>query len=147
MDDVHNLGFSNFGKEHFEDYKSWFEDAHLNQALGGIDEEWLSHVLYDKEGVELAVMQDDSLVAVVGVVLPKTNHNFYTITNMAVKPGMTRRGLGSLILARLLNLYVLKPGEYWGAYVEYSNIKAQRFFEKNNWKRIDEDDMIRYRSS
>jgi ribosomal protein S18 acetylase RimI-like enzyme len=128
--------FKKFPRSAFENYKSWFEDTALQNTLGGVDEEWLAHVLTDETGEELAVFREEVLLAVVGIVYPTLVHPYYVISNMAVRPDLAGQGIGSKVLKELIARYVLRPNEYWKCYVETSNTVARRFFEKNGWQSI-----------
>jgi len=75
---------------------------------------------------------------------PTEIEHSYTITNIAVKPNLKNNGIGSEVLAALLNKYQLRENEYWVSYVGMENKNGQRFFEKNGWTKITENDMIKY---
>lgn len=138
--------FREFVKDYFDEYESWFENEELKTALEGIDEEWLHYILNDDKGEELAVFKAEQLVAVIGVQYPDKLVPCYGISNIAIKPNLKNKGLGSKILSALLKRKYLKPNEYWVCFVDVKNKNGQRFFEKNNWKKIsvEEHDMIRY---
>ncbi len=126
-----------FKEEHFEEYNSWFTDGELNQALGGVDDEWLNHILQNKEGIDYAVFQNDKMVGVLGILFPTAENPFYVLTNIAVRPELKKKGLGSIMLHELIQ-YEKKKARYWLCYVAVENRAAQHFFEKNNWTKDDE---------
>lgn len=135
-------------ENHYEEYKSWFLNQSISDALGTIDSDWLAYVLKDEEGMELAVYNErDELIAVVGIVLPNKNEGTCVISNIAIKPSMFRKGIGSKVLSMLVEKIELSHQQNWVAYVAAENIIAQRFFEKNNWLRNMADkneDMYKY---
>ncbi len=130
------LTIRKFKKEDYSIYKKWFSNAHLNATLGGIDQEWLDYILSEKDGEELAVIQNNQLVSVLGIVFPNKQHPTYIITNIAVDPKLKHNGLGTRVIELLMKHYKLGDNEYWACFVEKSNTEAQHFFEKNNWKQI-----------
>lgn len=138
--------FRKFSRAEYEEYDSWFENKDIQKSLGYIDEEWFEYINNNKKGIELAVFQDNILIAVIGLAYPNAEDSSYFITNMAVKPTLQNRGLGSQILKTLIDKTDLKPNEFWAVNVFKFNIKAQRFFEKNTWKKMGEieEDMIQY---
>ncbi len=138
------LEFRKFETQDFLEYKAWFEDSKLKQAIGFVDEDWLKHILQDKEGVELAVLIESELIAVIGIKFPSENNKSYAITNIAVKPNLRNSGIGSRVLNALLDRTKLLDGEFWICYVDFKNKTAQQFFEKNGWKKYPEDDMVKY---
>ena len=142
------LKFKQFGSEHFDEYKGWFDNERIKSALYDVDKEWLEFVLNDVSGREYAVFSGGELVAVVGIEFPTAEHASYALKNIAVHPGKFGQGIGSEVLKKLLLLNPLKEGENWMAFVEEENRVAQSFFEKNGWnKEIDgsnSDQMIKY---
>ena len=113
--------------------------------MGGIDEEWLTHILEDTKGMEFVVLHKNKFLAVIGIILPNEKEKAYVITNIAVNPGYTNRGIGSKILKQFLQQFDLKQEEYWMAYVAELNKIAHQFFEENGWIRTGtEEGMIRY---
>ncbi len=142
------LKFERLCSEYFDEYNSWFENESIKKALYSIDQEWLEFVLNDETGVEYAVFLDGELIAVLGVEFPTDEDPYFAIKNLAINPSKFRRGLGSQVLTELIKLHVLKEEESWVAFVELNNLVAQKFFEKNNWKRVEDSDegdaMIRY---
>lgn len=128
-----DLFFKPFEQEDFEDYKSWFADTVLNRFLGPIDDTWLESVLAQTNGIQYSVLGDAQLVAVLGVKVPDVYHQYYVITDMAVKPAMQGKGLGTRILSELYRLHPLKSNETWRTYVNESNHRALVFFQKNGW--------------
>ena len=55
---MHNLANQNdiqlrsVRRDDWEWIQKWFQDERLNNELGPIDEEWLEHVLGEKDGVD-----------------------------------------------------------------------------------------------
>lgn len=131
-----NLKFESFKKEHFETYKNWFKNDVIKEALYFIDEEWLEYVLKDTKGIEYVVLLNDEILAVVGIEFPSEDEKYYGITNLAINPTKFRKGYGSAILKELYKIHPLEKNEAWLAFVEYDNISAKLFFEKNGWTEI-----------
>lgn len=138
------LDVRRFEKSDYEEYKSWFQDEQLQQALGSIDEEWLDHILHVDGQTEFAVFLGEGMVAVVGVTYPISKEEYYVISNIAIKPSLRNQGLGSKVLMQLLKEAQLKKYEFWVSYVEKTNACGQAFFEKHRWSRIEEEEMIKY---
>lgn len=149
------LNFQIFKREDYTDYYRWFEDPDLNKWLGPMKEEgeeWLTHVLKEQSestgqaGNTYSIWGEHKLVGVIGILYPDKESSSYAITSIAVNPSLRNKGLGKRILKRLLELYSLKNGEYWVAYVDLQNVRARSFFEKNGWKSgkesRDEDNML-----
>jgi len=96
------LKFQQFTKNHYPNYHSWFQNKALTEALSYIDEEWLTPVTTQTDGVDYAVLRGEELVGVVGIALPPPASDLpHAITNIAVEPGQTQMGIGSAILAQL----------------------------------------------
>ena len=85
-------------------------------------------------------------MGVIGITYPTDKEAYYVITNMAVKPSLKNKGLGSKIIKELINRTALKPKEYWVSFVDKENKNGRHFLEKNGWtkKSAIEDGMIRY---
>ena len=128
------LEFRRFESSHYPVYEKWFEDDKIKTALYGIDQEWLDFVLNDASGIEYAVFRDGEMVAVVGIELPTSKHPIYAIKNIAVSPMHQGRGIGSVILKKLLKIHPIKAEEQWIAFVEEKNTYAYHFFIRNGWK-------------
>ncbi|MGB3850724.1 MAG: GNAT family N-acetyltransferase [Tunicatimonas sp.] len=124
------LEFRLFDTTHFSEYCRWYAHPSVRRALGYIDKEWLEHVLNDDQGREYAVFQQNELVAEVGLMLPTESHPAVAITNLSVKPGRQRQGIGSAVLRELRS--VLKH-QQWVAYASIDNPGAQAFLKKNGW--------------
>lgn len=135
------LTFQAFSPAEFTTYQAWFKDPKLQKFLGSIDEEWLTHILHDTEGVEYAVFQSEELVAVVGLVFGPQE---ITITNIAVAPDHQNQGLGSQVLRQLVEKEFSANGKSWQAFVDKDNEVALHFFAKNGWLATDEGEMVRY---
>jgi len=128
------LMFVKFRAADFPEYRAWYEDRELNEHLGPpVDQEWFDFVTASTEGCEYGVFDDEVLVAVVGIWFPTAEHPAYTISDMAVKPQLRGRGIGSQVLADLMGLYELGPGQSWVAYVHIGNPRARTFLEKHRW--------------
>lgn len=129
-----SLRLSKFAEEDFPEYRSWYDDAELNLRLGPMDDEWLECVLNETDGRQYSVFEDEELVAVIGVTFPAADHPACFITDLAVKPSRRRHGIGSRVLAELMTLHRLEPGQTWNAVVDVKNAGARRFLEKNGWR-------------
>jgi len=97
------------------------------------DEEWLELVLSERDGAQYSVFDKEVLVAVVGIVFPDDEFPYYTITDLAINPGLRRKGIGAQILKDLPLLHPLKKNWRWRAHVSKSNPKALQFFQKQGW--------------
>lgn len=128
------LRFSTFTAADFSEYKAWYDDAELDKRLGPMDDKWLDHVMHETRGHQYSVFLGKDLVAVIGILLPDAEHPAYYITDFAMKPHLRNQGIGSQVLAKLMKLYSLKPGEEWRAFIDERNPRAKAFFEKNGWK-------------
>lgn len=133
-----------FESQFFEEYKSWFNDQVLSSSLGGIDDEWLEHVLNSKAGDEWMVFDGNLLISVVGVIHPKLGYNYYTISNIAINPSLRLNGYGLKAIEKVIKKYSLNRGQHWVAFVEHDNKGAFAFFNKLGWKNkgLDETDMF-----
>ena len=137
-----------FTRSHYYEYSSWFQDRTMKKILGGIDMDWLEHILSDQGGDELVAIENGIMVGVVGVTFPVKAYPYYVITNLAVHPDYRRNGIGANIMHLLKGLYQLKEGEYWVTYVHVDNAMAQDFMDKLGWIRGDIiNDMITYTKS
>ena len=58
-----------------------------------MDNGWLPHVLTDTAGHQISFLAGEALVAVIGLCSPTAEHPFHVITDIAVKPGLQRRGI------------------------------------------------------
>lgn len=131
-----NLKLVPFERAHFPEYKSWYKDVELNTHLGPMDDEWLEHVLDDEHGCEYSVVQEEKMVAVVGITFPVPDHPYYFLTDLAVHPNSRGTGIGSKALQLLMQKFPLQEGETWRVVINQQNTKAQSFFEKNGWQLI-----------
>lgn len=138
------IDFRIFSEADFCEYQQWFKDEHIKKSLYSIDSEWLRNVLNDETGIEYAVFSEEKMIAEVGIVLPTIENPFYVISNIAIHPNEYRKGMGSEVLSKLYELHPLKKDQYWMAFVELKNYRAQRFFEKNGWIRYVDKEMIGY---
>ena len=143
-----DLQIRNFVEEDFVEYQQWFQSETVKKFLGSPpDPSWLEHVLNDKNGVQLSVLKQQQLVAVVGVHFATTEHPTQVITDIAVIPEMARTGLGSLALSLVLSQFNLDPGIRWQSFIEPDNSAAIAFFKKNDWQQtqsIDENGMLTF---
>ena len=128
------LSFAKFKATDFPEYRSWYDDPELNKHLGPpVDQEWLDYVIAETDGCQYSVFDDGELVAVVGIKFPDAVHPAYTVTDIAVKPQLRERGIGSQVIADLIELHKLKPGQLWAAFVSVNNPRARSFLEKRGW--------------
>ena len=127
------LRFEIFKTDHFTEYRSWYEDSDLNKTLGPLDQEWLDCVLKQENGCQYSVFDESELVAVVGIDFPDSKHPIYFISDIAVKPSLRERGIGSQTIDDLIEMHKLKPGQSWVASVDEKNPRAKSFFEKKGW--------------
>jgi len=102
---MEELKLLKFKPEDFEEYKSWYKDVNLAKELGPMDKEWLNAVLKEKDGQEYSAFNKENLVAVVGIKFPNTEHPYYFITDIAVKPSLKNQGIGSQVLQKLIELH------------------------------------------
>ena len=133
-----------FQAKHYSTYQSWSEDEDFDKNLGPIDREWLEYVLSDTTGVQYALLYNDVLVSVVGILLPTREQDYYTITDLAVSPLFKRQGMGSKVLNIIIDQYQ-DDQRSWKAFVDHTNNTAIRFFTKNGWKTdrvIDDSEMF-----
>ena len=122
-----------FKPEDFEEYKSWYKDVNLAKELGPMDKEWLNAVLKEKDGQEYSAFNKENLVAVVGIKFPNTEHPYYFITDIAVKPSLKNQRIGSQVLQKLIELHTLKHVRSWQTVVNVRNVEAKLFLERNGW--------------
>lgn len=137
-----------FQETDFLDYESWFVDAELNRQLGPIDREWLAYVLADSEGAEYSFLLNQELIAVAGVHYPTTEHNYYYITDIAVRPKLRRQGIGKRIIKQLQAQPMLQSVKNWRAGVATNNIAAAKLLESLGWRKLsqasDTDNLMVY---
>ena len=133
---LHQLSFSRFHPDYFEEYRSWFADPELDQQLGPMEENdpWLEYVMSNQEGTDFAVFRDGEMVAEIGLLFPNEENPAYYITHLAVKPELRGQGIGSLVLSAIIVLYPLQRGVSWRCFVHKNNHKTRFFLEKNKWK-------------
>lgn len=140
------MQFSTFAREHYPEYRSWFDDELLKNTLGNIDEDWLEYILQETSGTEWAVTSQNRLIAVAGIIFPQDDHPYFVISNLAIHPNLRRQGLGTKIIQILIQKYLPKGINNWICYIDKNNLAAQHFIEKNGWNRLsqDADGMIQY---
>lgn len=128
-----------FSRADWDWYREWFADRELDRRLGPIDEEWLTHVLEESDGVQLVVEQRGHPVAVVGCVwgAPAMGH---AITDLAVAPFHRRQGFGSVAVDMTTRWPGHPPTNFWCAYVELDNEPAFDFFTSRGWSYLGVDD-------
>lgn len=126
------LVFEKFEAEHFPEYQSWYEDPELNRHLGPMDHVWLDDMLEEPHGREFSVFRGEELVAVVRVYYPDPDP-FYYISEFAVKPGLRKQGIGSLVLEHLMETLPLANRYSWRALVHDNNQAARTLFEKHGF--------------
>jgi ribosomal protein S18 acetylase RimI-like enzyme len=137
-----------FQETDFPNYESWFVDPELNRQLGPTDREWLTCVLTDSEGAEYSFLINQELIAVAGVHYPTAEHNYYYITDIAVRPQLRGRGIGERIVRELQVQTELQLVKNWRAGVAINNIAAAKLLESLGWRKIfqanDSDDLTVY---
>ena len=127
------LEFHEFRREDFKTYQSWFADQFLNDSLGpAVDEEWLNFILGDRTGIQYVVTLNREMVAVVGLVKPKVDFAFWTITDIAVKPALRKQGIASRVVTALS---ILLKETNIVAFVMPENEPAIRLFSSLDWSR------------
>lgn len=144
---MEELIFIKFKSEHYEEYKSWFENKHIKAALYDIEGEWLDFVLNDTTGIEYAIFKENTMVAVIGIQFPTKNHPYYVIQNIAINPSHFRKGIGRMVIEKLLSLHPLSHKHHWLAYVETKNHIAQKFFGNLAWTKSkceNDDNMVKF---
>ena len=126
------LELKRFQREHYAEYASWFADPELNRHLGPMDEIWLEAVLSQLEpaGVTWAVFRGIELVAVVETVFDPERRLPAGITAIAVKPGLRRKGICTIVLHQMLSLHKSKGIVEHVAYVSIHNSGGRRCLEK-----------------
>lgn len=136
-----------FTAQDFPIYKKWFSDQTLQETLGHVDDEWLNHILKDQEGYEFVILDNQKLVAVIGVVLPTQKNPITVITNIAVDPKEKGKGYGTIALQKVMEEIGTTAGGIWAAYVSQNNVEGQHFFDKQKWIKIstnDKEEFVRY---
>jgi ribosomal protein S18 acetylase RimI-like enzyme len=73
------------------------------------------------------------MVAEIGIWFPTSEHPYYVITNMAIKPALRWQWIGKNVLKEIVNLHRSPLTDKWKAYVNWNNLKAKSFFEHNEW--------------
>ncbi len=132
--------YAPFREADFPEYKSWYEDADLHARLGPMDDEWLTHVMKKEDGLQYSVFLDGALIAVIGLLLPNERHPAYYITDVAVKPSLRSKGVGSEILQQFMVWHGSETCRTWRAFVDARNSQAKAFFERNGWSSSDAPD-------
>jgi hypothetical protein len=82
--------------------------------------------------IDYSVFQWDQMVAEIGIGFPTSEHPYYVITNMSVKPTLKWQWIGAQVIKQSMKLHKLKVGQTRRAYVGNKNIKAKQFFEHND---------------
>lgn len=142
-----HIQLSPFQEAFFPDYLRWFSDPVLNRALGPMteDDPWLEAIRNPYSGLQMAAHSKHELVGVIGIDFPDADHPFCIITNLAVRPDLRGKGLGSAILR---DIFAHFSCPRWRAYVDPPNTLAQRFLARNGWQRLpegtDPPDMFTY---
>ncbi|ULN45455.1 GNAT family N-acetyltransferase [Mycolicibacterium goodii] len=112
----------------------WFGDEELNARLGPLDDEWLEHVLSERDGVQLVVTAaGGAAVALVGCAWDPAGEA-HVITDLAVCPWMRRSGIGGRALTSVLTWAAHPPTKRWIAFVDPDNHAAFEFFSANRWR-------------
>ncbi|MDE1482079.1 GNAT family N-acetyltransferase [Xenorhabdus bovienii] len=125
---------SKFTENEYSEYSKWFNDESISKFLGDIDNEWLDYILTSPEVSQLVFYDNNLFVGVVGICLPNTEHNYYTIIDLAVNPIFHKHGYGTKILNYLMNCEEYRNFNIWKAIVSLENKNARSFFIKNGWK-------------
>jgi ribosomal protein S18 acetylase RimI-like enzyme len=123
----------------------WFSDAELDRRLGPLDEQWLEHVLSDREGVQLVVESGKGVpVALIGCAWAPDGLG-HVVTDIAVNPRLRRSGIGRQALASAITWDAHPPTKDWIAFVDPDNDTAFSFFSAIGWSYKDlEDGMHRF---
>lgn len=121
-----------FRREPFGEYASWFADSELDRHLGPMDNEWLEAVLAEPEsaGATWAVFRGAELVAVVETAFDPEQHSCAGIRAVAVKPGLRRHGIGATVLKLILALHKDKGFVEHVAYISVNNHAGQQCARK-----------------
>lgn len=132
----------------FDEYRRWYEDPELDEQLGPMDEEWLDYVLADEEGAQLVCLENDAMVAVVGLAVDP-EADAWVVTDIAVNPALRRRGVGRRAIEAVMELPRFSHISNWLAYVMSDNPAAHRFFVSLGWREVHrpstQDDMYCFR--
>lgn len=128
------LTFELFTLGRFHEFQLWFRDPDINRHLGPeVDEDWLQHILKDVGGVHYCAIEKKQMVAVVGVVFPTAEHDYFVISDIAVNPSLKRRGYARRVIAKLQSQYLLAHRQHCVAYVDPTNSAAISLFEDCGW--------------
>lgn len=65
--------------------KEWFQDEHLSNELGPIDETWLEHVIGESDGIELVAEECGVPVALIGVLWGTKTHPDHVVTKKMIE--------------------------------------------------------------
>ncbi|MEM6378443.1 MAG: GNAT family N-acetyltransferase [Bacteroidota bacterium] len=137
--------FKRFQRDHFPAYQSWFVDTWLNDALGPMDEEWLEHILKDNTGAQYAILEQEQMVAVLGVVWANEDQHYHTITDLAIHPGQRRKGFGVKVLHHVVHQLEVPKAKGWITYVNTKNVRAIEFMKKCAWSQLESAPMYAFR--
>ena len=139
-----DLKYRKFGRRDFDEYRSWYSDALLNEALGpAVDHEWLDYVLSDETGIQYVAILDERLVGTFGLVKPVPEFRFWALTDIAVNPEYRKQGIASTILAALPELTGTNQVV---AFVMQNNKVAFEMFTRAGWLKDESlhSDMYRF---
>ncbi len=117
----------------------WFRDAELDRRLGPVDEEWLEHVLSDRDGVQLVLEDDERPVALVGCVWDRSGVE-HGITDLAVNPQLRHSGIGREAVTSTLAWAQHPAAKRWIVFVDADNAAAFSFFSAIGWSQQGIDD-------
>ena len=126
-----------FEASDYHDYKKWFEDKELNKHLGPLDEDWLTYVMSDKTGEQFSFTHKQRLIGVAGTCFSDGDHDYQVLTDIAVRPDLRLRGIGMLLLTKLITSVKFERNTSWRAYVSPENKGAIQFFNKAGWHRLE----------
>ncbi len=122
--------------------KSWHEHENVSKFLGELDEEWLSHVLKDKGGIQYVLVKNEVVRGAIGVTFKNDEFPFHTITDICVDPSMLRKGYAILLHDHVLRKH---PNLEWRCHIDHRNENALRFFKKRGWIVLgQEEEMITF---
>lgn len=122
---------------------AWFEDEWLNRELGPMDEEWLEHVLSDKDGVELVAQDSARPVGLVGIKWATLKNPCHGVTDLAINPSMRRQGLGRAVLSAAMNWHGHPNTDKWVAYVDSNNKPPAALLKSLGWAETSSENNMR----
>ena len=101
------------------------------------NDEWLQDVLSEQPGsIDYSVLTGDTLVAVVGLYLPKVDYPHFVLANLAVKPSLRGQTIGKRVIEEVVKRHSSSPGQSWFVFVDKENGSACRLFMKCGWEKV-----------